>query len=92
VAWHEVSEGLGLLLEGARDGPRGKRKGPCLLWEVDSSLEQQEFYYGYLLYRPFGFVGTPGREEFIMDKTGLIEFRQVLEEPLPEAQPAAEGQ
>lgn len=62
-----------------------------LVWEVESSLEQQEFYYVYLLYRPSGFVGTPGREEFIMDKTGLIEFRQVLEDPLPEARPAAEG-
>ena len=63
-----------------------------LVWEVDSALEQREFFYVYLLWRPFGFVGTPGREEFIMDKTGVIEFRQVLEEPLPEAQPAEEGQ
>ena len=65
-----------------------------LVWEVESAEEKKDFYYVYLLYRPFGVSnGTPGREEFIMDKRGNIEFRQVLDEPNPEAEPPppAEG-
>ena len=66
-----------------------------LVWEVESAEEQDEFYYIYVTYRPFGdFVGTPGREGFIMDKTGNIEFRQVLDAPDPDkkpAEPEAEG-
>jgi hypothetical protein len=59
-----------------------------LVWEVETAEEQQEFYYIHLTYRPFGdFGGTPGREEFIVDKTGNIEFRQVLEVPDPDALP-----
>lgn len=64
-------------------------RGEHLVWEVERSEEQQEFYYIYLLYRPFGaFDGTPGREEFIMDKRGNIEFRQVLGDPDPDTPPA----
>ena len=59
-----------------------------LVWEVESAEEQDEFYYIYVTYRPFGdFAGTPGREEFIMDKTGSIEFRQVLDAPNPDEKP-----
>ena len=61
----------------------------ALVWEVVSAEEGDEFYYLRLSYRPFGpLQGTPGLEEFITDKTGQIEFRQVLNEPNPEATPA----
>lgn len=65
-----------------------------LVWEVETAGEKGEFYYVYLLYHPFDdSSGTPGREEFIMDKRGNIEFRQVLDGPNPEAAPPppAEG-
>ena len=60
-----------------------------LVWEVESASEDEEFYYVNLTYRPFaGFEGTVGREEFLMDKTGKIEFRQVLDEPKAAPTPA----
>ncbi len=53
-----------------------------MVWEVARSSEDQEFYYVVLTHKPFaGFTGTPGQEEFIIDKTGKIEFRQVLSDP-----------
>ena len=67
-----------------------------LIWEIESAEEDEEFYYIKLTYRPFqNFDGTPGTEEFITDKTGKIEFRQVLTEPDPdkplEPKPPPEG-
>ena len=59
-----------------------------LVWEVESATEDEEFYYINLTYQPFtGFEGSPGQEEFLMDKTGKIEFRQVLSEPKAAAPP-----
>ena len=55
-----------------------------LVWEVESASEDNEFFYVTLTHKPFsGFTGTPGREEFIIEKTGKIEFRQVLSDPVP---------
>ena len=59
-----------------------------LVWVVETATEDEEFYYVTLTYRPLeDFEGTPGKEEFITDKTGKIEFRQVLDKPLPETKP-----
>ena len=59
-----------------------------LVWEVKSAEEKVDFFYISLSYRPFSnFDGTPGTEDFIMDKTGRIEFRQVLYEPDREPPP-----
>ena len=55
-----------------------------LVWEVEKATEDKEFFYVTLTHKPFAlFTGTPGREEFILDKTGKIEFRQVLSDPVP---------
>ena len=55
-----------------------------LVWEVENATEDKEFFYVTLTHKPFtGFTGTPGREEFIIGKTGKIEFRQVLSDPMP---------
>ena len=60
------------------------------MWEVTSAEEKEDFFYISLSYRPFkAFDGTPGTEDFIMDKTGRIEFRQVLYEPDPDREPPA---
>ena len=59
-----------------------------LVWEVASAESGEEFYYIRLTYRPAGnFEGKPGVEEFITDKEGAIEFRQVLEHPDSDAMP-----
>ena len=67
----------------------GNYQAVPLVWEVQTAEEQEEFYYIRLTWRPFsGFEGEPGLEEFIVDKAGTIEFRQVLSEP--KAGPAVE--
>ncbi len=59
-----------------------------LVWEVQSAEEQDEFYYITMTYQPFAnFSGRSGLEEFILDKTGSIEFRQVLEPPDAQGEP-----
>ena len=64
-----------------------------LVWEVASAQEQEEFYYVELTYQPFGvFSGTPGLEEFIMEKDGAIAFRQVISQPDANSDPAAQPQ
>jgi hypothetical protein len=59
-----------------------------LVWEVESSEAGEEFYYVNLKFRPAGRTTyIPGTEQFIVDKTGKVEFRQVLtlpREDLPE--------
>jgi len=41
-----------------------------------------------LHYRPSGtFLGTPGIEEFILNKEGDVQFRQILREPSDEPPP-----
>ncbi len=53
-----------------------------LVWEVFSAEEKDEFFYVTLTYRPFGeFSGQEGLEEFLVDKNGKIELRQILELP-----------
>ncbi len=59
-----------------------------LVWEVQSAEEQDEFYYITMTYQPFAnFSGRSGLEEFILNKTGSIEFRQVLEPPDAQGEP-----
>ena len=53
-----------------------------LVWEVISQDEGEDYYDIKLSFRPAGrFRGDPGVEQFIIDKTGSIEIRQILDEP-----------
>ena len=53
-----------------------------LVWEVISQEEGEDYYDIKLSFRPAGrFRGDPGIEQFIIDKTGSIEIRQILDEP-----------
>lgn len=67
-----------------------------LVWEVESSEVGDEFFYVNLKFRPAGrFTDIPGTEQFIVDKTGKVEFRQVLtlpreDVPEPMTVPSAE--
>ena len=86
------SEQAGVLaMQHARDnrdfyGPAYSRVN--LVWEVISQEEGEDYYDIRLSFRPAGrFVGEPGVEQFIIDKTGSIEIRQVLDEPTGLGQP-----
>ena len=60
-----------------------------LVWEVTSQEEGEDYYDIRLSFRPSGrFLGEPGVEQFIIDKTGSIEIRQLLDEPSSLGQPA----
>ncbi len=61
-------------------GPR--YSGAALVWEVISEEQSEDYYDIRLSFRPAGrFRGRPGVEQFIIDKTGSIEVRQILDEP-----------
>ena len=60
-----------------------------LVWEVTSQEEGEDFYDIRLSFRPAGrFRGDPGIEQLIIDKTGNIQLRQILDEPSDLGQPA----
>ena len=54
-----------------------------LVWEVMSQEDVGDYYEIKLAYRPSGrFRGEPGVEQFTIGKTGTIELRQILDEPV----------
>ena len=56
--------------------------GVNLVWEVTSQEEGEDFYDIRLSFRPAGrFRGEPGVEQLIIDKTGNVQLRQILDEP-----------
>jgi hypothetical protein len=56
-----------------------------MVWRPVSQVEEEEFYEIQLSFQPAGiFTGTPGLEQFVISKTGIIELRQVLESPIPD--------
>ena len=62
-------------------GPR--YSGRELVWEVQSSEEGEDYYQIRLSFRPARrFRGEPGVDLFTIDKTGSIELRQILDEPV----------
>ena len=55
-----------------------------MVWEVIGAEETEDYYEVRLSYRPArGFRGRPGVEQFTIDKTGPIEFRQLVSQPRP---------
>ena len=86
-----------LAIRHARDnmdfyGPR--YSGINLVWEVISQEDGEEYYDIRVSFRPAGrFRGEPGVEQFVIDKLGNIEYRQMLDEPtgldLPDLSTAA---
>ena len=74
-----------LALQHARDNREfyGRYAHRELVWEVIGVDETEDFYEVRLSYRPAGtFRGQPGVEQFTIDKTGPIEFRQVISRPV----------
>jgi len=53
-----------------------------LAWQLESADEGEEYYEVNLSFQPAGrFRGSPGVEQFIIDKVGNIRMRQLLESP-----------
>ena len=74
-----------LALQHARDNRSfyGRYADSELVWQVVVADETEDYYEVRLSYRPAGdFRGRPGVEQFTIDKTGPIEFRQILSQPV----------
>ena len=74
-----------LALQHARDHREfyGRYADRELVWEVVAADETEDYYEVRLSYRPAGiFRGRPGVEQFTIDKTGPIEFRQIVSPPI----------
>ena len=90
--WITLEQARVLAIEHARDntgfyGPR--YRGINLVWEVAGQEEGEDYYDIRLLFRPSGrYRGEPGSEQFIMEKTGAIRVRQILDEPSELSRPA----
>ena len=55
-----------------------------LVWALERADETEDYYDIRLSYRPVrDFRGRPGVEQFIIPKSGGVEFRQIISEPHP---------
>ena len=82
-----------LAIQHARDNTDfyGARfSGITFVWEVISQEETEDFYEIRLSFRPAGrYRGEPGIEQFTINKlNGVVEIRQVLDEPVSEDLPS----
>ena len=65
-------------------------RGVNLVWEITSQEDGEDFYDIRLSFRPAGrFRGEPGVEQLIIDKTGSVQLRQILDEPSDLGQPSS---
>ena len=61
---------------------RRYRRGE-LVWEIVDEEEDEDYYRILLSFRPaVRFKGSPGTEQFVIEKTGEIRLRQLLDEPV----------
>ena len=86
--WLSLPESVVLAMRLARADPTRPRwfnrwlKGKRMVFNVEESHENDDFYYVTLTFRPEGnFEGTPGREQFILQKNGEVNYRGVLGYP-----------
>ena len=92
VAYISLDQARVLALQHARDNrdvyPRRLRRRE-LVWDIVSAEETEDYYQVRLSWRPAGrFRGEPGVEQFTIDKTGPIEFRQIISQPQPSGRAA----
>jgi hypothetical protein len=74
-----------LALQHARDNREsyGRYADRELVWEVISAEETEDYYDIRLSFRPAGNFRAAGVEQFTIDKSGPIEFRQIISQPQP---------
>ena len=72
-----------LALQHARDNREfyGRYADAELVWDVVGAEETEDYYEIRLAYRPAGNFRAAGIEQFTIDKTGPIEFRQIIRQP-----------
>jgi len=72
-----------LALQHARDNRDlyGRYANREITWEELSAEESEDYYRIRLAYRPAGNFRAAGVEQFTIDKTGPIEFRQIIRQP-----------
>ena len=76
LAMRTVSETPGAYGRAHRDVP--------MAFEVVETEETEDYYVITITFRPQGdFTGTPGREQFFIEKEGVIALRQVMTAPSP---------
>ena len=95
VSYVSLDQARVLAIQHTRDNPEFYGPGysrVTMVSEVISQEETEDYYDIRLSFRPAGrFRGEPGVEQFTIDKTGNIEVRQVLDEPVAAGQPARRG-
>ena len=80
LAYISLDQARVLALRYARDNREiyGRYADRVLVWEVVRAEETEDYYEVRLSYRPTGNFRAAGVEQFTIDKTGPIEFRQIL--------------
>ena len=83
VAYISLDQARVLALQHARDNRDfyGCYGDMDLVWEVLGAEETEDFYEVRLSYRPAGNFRYAGIEQVTIDKTGAIEFRQIVNPP-----------
>ena len=83
VAYISLEQARVLALQHARDNRDfyGRYAGSGLVWDVIGAEETEDFYEVRLSYLPAGSFRCAGVEQFTIDKTGPIEFRQIVNHP-----------
>ena len=74
-----------LAMQTARESPGeygSQYQGVSMAFEVVVAVEEEDYYTITLSFRPQGdFPGSPGQEQFFIEKEGTIAIRQVLSLP-----------
>jgi hypothetical protein len=85
VAYISLDQARVLALQHARDNRDfyGRHSGSGLVWDVIGAEETEDFYEIRLSFLPAGNYRSAGVEQFTIDKTGPIEFRQIVSQPRP---------
>jgi len=83
IGYISLDQARVLALQHARDNRDfyGRYGDQELVWEVASAQETEDYYEVRLSYRPARGFRRAGVEQFTIDKTGPIEFRQIIRQP-----------
>ena len=83
VAYKTLDQARVLALHHARDNREvyGRYSEAGLVWDVIGAEETEDYYEVRLSYLPAGNFRFAGVEQFTIDKTGPIEFRQIVSQP-----------
>ena len=80
-----LDQARALALQHARDNRElyGRFANREITWWELSADESEDYYRIRLAYHPAGNIRVAGVEQFTIDKTGPIEFRQIISRPRP---------